>query len=166
MAQATPNAPITLEDVRIIFRNFTGAEGRYNRKGDRNFSVVLSAEQAEYLQGLGFNVKFPGPREDGEIPDPRLAVKVKYSENGRPPRAVLINSRGKTNLTEESISILDWARIEHVDMIIRAFQWELDGASGVTAYLNAIYVTISEDELELKYADVEDSAVSSIMTEH
>lgn len=32
---------ILLEDVRIIFRNFAGREGMYNREGDRNFAVLL-----------------------------------------------------------------------------------------------------------------------------
>lgn len=145
----------TLEDVRIIFRNFSGAENRYNRKGDRNFSVVLTKELADQLAQLGYNVKTRPPREEGDEPLIHLAVKVKFSENGRPPRVVLISSSGRRNLDEDSIGILDWADIQTVDMIIRPFQWELNGDTGITAYLNAIYVTIREDDLERKYSTFE-----------
>ena len=32
---------VLMEGVRIIFRNFSGKEGQYNREGDRNFAVLL-----------------------------------------------------------------------------------------------------------------------------
>jgi|SRR5690606_16141997 len=157
---------VTLEDVRIIFRNFSGKEGQYNREGDRNFNVILDDELAELMAKDGWNVKYLKPREEGDAPTPRLEVKVKYGK-GRPPRVVMITSRGRTNLGEDEIGILDWAVIKHVDLIVRPYQWDVNGRQGVTAYLQSIFVTIEEDELELKYADVPDSAAGSIgMTEY
>lgn len=34
-----------VENARIIFRNFSGEERMYNKKGDRNFTLVLTPER-------------------------------------------------------------------------------------------------------------------------
>lgn len=143
----------TLEGVRIGWRNFQGQKGDFNAEGDRNFVVWLDKEQADDLAAKGWTVKELPPREEGDDSRYFLKVKVRYGK-GRPPRVVLISSRGRTSLTENELILLDWADIANVDMIIRAFNWDYRGRTGVTAYLNSIYVTIQEDELELKYSDV------------
>lgn len=151
--------PATLEDVRIIFRNFEGKEGQYNRAGDRNFAVVLTKEMAEAMMEDGWNVKFPKTRPDidpeEDTRDPYLQVTVGYK--GRPPRIVAITSRGRTELSEENVEILDWVDIAKVDLVIRPYEWEVNGRSGVKAYLKSMYVTIDEDDLDRKYADVPDA---------
>lgn len=156
--------PVVLENRRIIFRNFSGEEGRFNAKGDRNFNVLLNHDEADGMAQDGWNVKYLQPREEGDEPQPRLDVAVKFGKN--PPRVVLITSRGRTNLTEDMVGLLDWAEIENVDLIIRPYEWEVNGRTGVKAYLKSIYVTIREDALELKYIDVPDSASSAIMSQH
>lgn len=153
---------LLLEDRRIIFRNFSGAEGRYNAKGDRNFHVLLEDDEAEAMLRDGWNVKYLQPREEDDKPQAHLIVTVKYGRT-QPPRIILISSKGKTALDESMIDLLDWAEPKEVDMILNPYQWEVNGKSGVKAYLKALYFTIVEDALELKYADVPDSAASSIM---
>lgn len=153
--------PVVLEDRRILFRNFSGEEGRYNAKGKRNFNVLLTDEEAEAMLKDGWNVKYLQPREEGDLPQPRLEVAVHYGKN--PPRVILITSRGKTPLDESMVSILDWADIQTVDMIVRPYEWEVNEKTGVKAYLKSIYVTIREDELEKKYLDVPDSATTAII---
>ena len=151
---------LLLEDRHIIFRNFTGAEGRFNAKGQRNFHVVLSEEEAEKMTVDGWNVKYPRPREDGDTPLPHLPVKVRF--DNYPPRVVLITSRGKTPLDESMVDILDWAEFDNIDMILNPSYYDVNGKQGFTAYLKSLYVTLHEDELELKYADIPDSAQSAL----
>jgi hypothetical protein len=153
--------PVVLEGRRILFRNFEGLEGRFNAKGNRNFNVILEPEEAEAMLKDGWNVKYLQPREEGDEPLPRLEVTVKFGKI--PPRIILITSKGKTQLDEDMVKLLDWAEIENVDMIVRPYEWEVNGKSGVKAYLKSIYVTIREDELEKKYMDVPDSAADAIM---
>ena len=155
----TTREQITIEDARILFRNFSGKEGQYNRAGDRNFAVLLDDGVAQELANEGWNVKYLKPREEGD--EPQAYVQVTASYKGRPPRVVLITIRGRTNLDEDTIDVLDWCDIKHVDLMLNPYHWEVNGKTGIKAYLHSIYVTIVEDELELKYADVPDSAQSS-----
>jgi hypothetical protein len=154
--------PVVLENRRILFRNFAGEEGRFNAKGNRNFNVVLEPEEAEAMLKDGWNIKYLQPREEGDEPLPRLEVTVKFGKI--PPRIILITMRGKTQLEEDMVQILDWAEIENVDLIVRPYEWEVNGKTGVKAYLKSIYVTIREDELERKYMDVPDSAAEAVVT--
>lgn len=158
-----PLENIVMEGVRIIFRNFSGKADQYNREGDRNFSVLLDPDTAAAMERDGFNVKVLHPREEGDLPQPYLKITVKYrnmaGEKIKPPRVVMITSKGKTQLDEDSIEALDWADIQNVDLIVRPFEWEMgkgkDAKHGVAAYLQSIYVTINEDPLEKKYSGVD-----------
>jgi hypothetical protein len=149
---------VLMEGVRIIFRNFEGKEGQYNRAGDRNFAVLLDDTVAEAMAADGWNVKWLKPREDdadeGETPQAYLQVSVNF-DKGRPPRVVMITSRGRTNLSEGDVELLDWADIQNVDLIVRPYEWSVNGKTGIKAYLQSIYVTVEEDELERKYAELD-----------
>jgi len=144
---------ITLEDARIIFRNFAGKEGKYNREGDRNFCVLLDEDLARELDRDGWNVKALRAREEGDPDQPYIQVSVSFK--GRPPRIVMITSRGRTDLPEEMIETLDWVDIKTVDLMINPYAWDIGGRQGISAYLRSMYITIIEDALELKYSDVE-----------
>jgi hypothetical protein len=151
---------VTIENATLIFKNFTGTEGPYNTRGDKEFSVILDAENAENLSALGWNVKYLKPRdgdeEDGSVElTPYLPVKVSYQH--RPPTIVLITSNARTNLTESSVETLDWADIVHADLIVVPYQWEYGNKTGIKAYLKSLYVTIQEDELALKYGATGDA---------
>lgn len=154
------------ENVRLCFRNFSGNEGRFNPKGRRNFCILLDSDKAEELKSDGWNVKYLKPRDEDEDPQAYLQITVKYrGQDGavtRPPKVYLISSKGKTLLDEDNVGILDWADFENVDLIIRSYNWELNGRSGKKAMLKTLMAKIVEDELEAKYSNVPDSALSSM----
>jgi hypothetical protein len=166
MATERQLQPVVLEGRRIHFRNFAGAAGRYNNEGNRNFVVFLEEEEAKAMEADGWNIKWLQPRDEDDGPAPIVKVQVKWpreGSKGRPPRVILITGNGKTQLDEGMVSLLDWADIENVDLIVRPWRWEINGNTGISAYLNSMYVTIREDELEKKYRDVPDSAAESIV---
>jgi len=147
---------VLMEGVRIIFRNFSGKEGQYNREGDRNFAVLLDEKVATAMAEDNWNVKWLKPRdvdEEGEAPQAYLPISVNFK--GRPPRIVLVTSRGRSHLDESSIEMLDWVDIINVDLIVRPYEWTVNEKSGIKAYLQSIYVTIEEDALELKYSELD-----------
>lgn len=139
-----------VEDATILFRNFSGKEGQYNREGDRNFAVILPPEVAEQMVADGWNVRQLDPREEGDEPTPYVQVAVNF--NNRPPRVVLLTSTTRTQLDEASVEVLDWSDIKTADLIARGYEWSVNGKSGVKAYLQSLFVTIEEDALERKYS--------------
>ena len=144
--------PVLIEDCRLIFRNFAGNEGQFNRQGDRQFSVVLPPEVADKLVLDGWNVKYLDPREEGDDVVAYLTIAVSYKY--RPPVVVIVSGDHRTPLTEETVDTLDFADIVSADLIFRPFNWNVNGKSGVKAYLQSLYVKIVEDPLAAKYRDV------------
>lgn len=148
---------VMMEGVTIVFRNFAGKEGQYNRAGDRNFGVLLDDTVAQQMLEDGWNVKYLKPREDDEEDTPPqawLPVTVGM-DKGKPPRIFMITSRGRTALDEDTVEQLDWADLQNVDLIVRPYNWEVQGKTGVKAYLQSMYATVDEDELEKKYAELD-----------
>ena len=149
-----PKGILQIDEARIIYRNFSGAPSKFNREGDRNFAVVINDEEIkDALIEEGWNVKIKAPREEGDEPFMYLPVKIKFNERG--PKVYLKSGKATNRLDEESINCLDHVDIVSVDMDIRPYDWEVQGKTGRTAYLQSIWVTQEVDRFADRFAEEE-----------
>lgn len=143
-----PRGILQIDGARIVYRNFSGIGSKFNREGDRNFSVVIpDQEMANTLIEEGWNVKIRAPREENEEPFIHLPVKIKFNDRG--PNVYLQSGNSRVKLDEESISCLDNVDIINVDLDIRPYDWEVNGKTGRTAYLHSMCVTQEVDRFSV-----------------
>lgn len=150
-----PKNILQIDDARIIFKNFEGRGDKFNREGDRNFSLLIEdPKTAEALQREGWNVKIKDGRDEDDGPFMRLPVKVKFTDYG--PNVYLISGGRRVELDEESIGCLDNIEIESVDMDLRPYDWDVNGRTGRTAYLQSMQVVQRIDRFAARYANMTD----------
>lgn len=147
-----PKGILQIDDAKIIFKNFEGRGDKFNREGDRNFSLLIEdPNTADAMVKEGWNVRIKPGRDEDEEPFMRLPVKVKFTDYGP---AVYLNSAGNvTKLDEESIGCLDNIDIESVNMDIRPYDWDVNGRTGRTAYLQSMEVVQRIDRFSARYAN-------------
>ena len=149
-----PRDILQIDDARIIYRNFRGEGGKFNREGDRNFAVVIPKQElADELLNRGWNVKVKPPKDEEDSPFMYLPVKVKFNDRG--PQVYLRTGDRVNRLDEETISVLDDVDIRSVDLDIRPYDWDVNGKSGRTAYLQSIEVIQEIDRFAARYAEEE-----------
>lgn len=149
-----PREILQVNDTRIIYRNFRGEGSKFNRKGDRNFAMIIPTQDlADELISRGWNVKIKEPREEGEEPFMYLPIKVKFNDRG--PQIYLVTGDRTNRLDEDVVSMLDDIDIRSVDLDIRPYDWEVNGKTGRTAYLQAMEVTQEIDRFAARMAEEE-----------
>lgn len=169
-----PRNVLEINDARIIFRNFRGEGGKFNKEGDRNFALMIAGgtlddgkkvmeltaeEMADALLndvnrfGTGWNVKIKAPKEEGDAPFIYLPVKVKFSDRG--PAIYLRSGKNQVKLTEETVAMLDDIDILTVDMDIRPYDDKINGKPFRSAYLQSICVTQEIDRFAARFAEEE-----------
>lgn len=142
---------LQIDDARLIFKNFSGEESKFNRAGDRNFAVRIDDhELADQLIDEGWNVTIKPPKEEGD--DPYMYLKVKIKFNSRGPKAFLKAGRNVRILSEKNIGLLDVVDMARVDLDLRAYDWDVNGKTGRTAYLDSINVEQNLNRFEEVYA--------------
>lgn len=152
-----PNGHLAINGARIIWRNFTGRGDRFNREGDRNFSLVIpTQEDCDALRndtnkyGDGWNVKIKPPREDGDVPFMHMPVKVKFNSRG-PGIYLMREGKPPLTLTEDNVGMLDDIDILYVDLDIRPYDDQLpNGTTFRTAYLSAMRVFQRLDRFQME----------------
>ena len=149
-----PRGILQINDARIVFRNFRGEGGPYNREGDRNFALVIPNEDiADELIKDGWNVKIKEAREEGDQPFIFLTVKVKFNDRG--PHIYLKTGEAVNKLDEETVSCIDDIDILSVNLDIRPYDWEINGKTGRTAYLQSMEIIQEIDRFATRYAEEE-----------
>lgn len=150
-----PKGILQIDDARIIFKNFEGRGDKFNREGDRNFSLLIEdPNTADALIKEGWNVKIKPGRDEDEGDFMRLPVKVKFTDYG--PNVYLVSGGRRVELDEESIACLDNIDIESVDMDLRPYDWDVNGRTGRTAYLQSMQVVQRVDRFAERYARMSD----------
>lgn len=146
-----PRDILQIDNARIVYRNFRGEGSKFNREGDRNFAVIIEDQQiADELAAKGWNVKIKPPRDEDDTPFMFLPVKIKFTDRG-PTVYLKSGDADPVKLDEESIDCLDDIDILNVDVDIRPYNWEVNGKTGRTAYLQSIFVTQEVDRFAQRY---------------
>lgn len=144
-------ANLSIENAHIMFRNFSGeARSRFDREGVRYFYLVIDDEDLrEQLVRDGWNVKeYVSKNRDGD-PIPYIKVEVNY--NNIPPKIYQDGANGPMLMSAESIGVLDDADIENVDLTVTPYSWEVNGKTGIKAYLKSMFVTFARDAFAEKH---------------
>lgn len=143
---------LSIENAKIIFRNFSGKGSKYNRDGSRNFAIFLNNEKdVETLRADGWDIKKMKPKDGIVDEEDKYYLPVSVSFNNIPPNVFMITGNKKVQLNEDTISNLDYSEIENADLILTPYNWEVNGKTGVRAYLKTAYITIVQDEFASKY---------------
>mgnify|MGYP004561987329 FL=1 len=149
---------LKIENAHIIYKNFAGNRDQYH-PGKRTFSIELDEDEANALAADGWNVRRKPTKSDPDVIINTIPVELRFDIF--PPKIVMIGESSKriSYLDESTVGQLDAAAIKNVDLMIRPREWSTAGKSGVKAYLKTAYITIEEDDLDLKYAALlEDAA--------
>ena len=145
---------INIEGATIIWKNFSGERDRFN-PGKRGFSVVIDdAVMADELKQEGWNVKERPLQEGADPSEQEWTLPVKLNMN-RYTQVWLIVGNHKTLLDENTVAQLDVVDFVDCDISIRPYEWEMSGRTGITAYVDSMYVTIRENKFAEKYADLD-----------
>lgn len=143
-----------LEDVKVIFRNFSGKPDKYGSTR-RTVGIVLTEQIANDISPDGWYIRELKPRNEEENPKPWLKCFINYrGEESLDPKIFIIPSgkRKKTLLTEATVGMLDCAEIVRVDVIVSPYRYvSPDGVEKVSAYIKKMYVTVVQDAFEDRY---------------
>ena len=147
---------LNLRHVNVLFKNFEGrkvtANGRVlNQEGCRNFAVHMDPEMAQALMDDGWSIKAGKVHNEDDEPWYYMPVSLRF--DNFPPRVYLVTKTGKVLLDTDTIGELDSVDIAYADITIRPYCWEVNGKSGVKAYVKTMYAVLDENEFDSEYAD-------------
>lgn len=144
----------------ILWRDFQGRKSDFNPNGKRTFSIRIdNMEEAERLRDIGWNVR---PRfaydDDSVINYYTLKVTVNFDSPVSTPVINLVSDRSATRITAENASELDNPSLHFkwVDARVNPYFWEMNGRSGITAYLDKMNIFVETDLLDERLRQYEE----------
>lgn len=151
---------LNLTNRNIIYRNFSGKPGQYNKNGDRKFTVVIDdPEIAQRVASYGWNVKAKPSKNDGEEPFCTLEVRVRFDLEWLKPKIKQFTRNNSVWVTEENIGNFDYVEFEKVDLVLRPYAWKKpNGDAGISAQLSEMGAWIAQGVLEELWAEEENPA--------
>ncbi len=127
-----------VDNAKIRCKNFEGRASKYNHKGDRNFVwIIEDPELADLVAREGYTVR-PKETIDG---DPYWQVKITVKFNQFGPDIWIETSRGhRVEMEPDTVKELDELFFSEFDMVIRPYDWDVNGEKGRSAYLKSCLV--------------------------
>lgn len=161
------NGNITIDNAELLggtFRNFDGHPDSFSPSGYNKgtFCVQLNDEQAEMLSGQGWNVKdFTYSGDDTTAPSTVHYLKVSYpitkdpNAKDRFPRNVyLVSNTKQVPLSSATVANLTYNSYDEIDIEIRPYDYDVNGHTGRSAYLNSGFFKIREIPFADRFSDI------------
>jgi len=148
------NNNLELENCTIgrgSYRNFAGEKSQFNPTGKRTFVVLLDEATGRVLEQEGWHIRWREPRDEQDDRMALFTVECRFGDY--PPKVLLISGGNRTLLDESNIALLDSADIARCDLIVRPYNWEVNGNSGTKAYVRSMYVTLEDDDFGGRYRE-------------
>lgn len=149
---------LVIDNAKLKFHNFAGAQTEFNVKGNRNIDVILpDNDMAVEMSRKGWNVKVRQPRGNEEEPYYTLNIKVNMDSKW-PPRIIQVNRNKQIHYDADMLNGLDDLNITDIGLVINGSAWENERfGKGIKAYLDQMYFRLAPSVFGNKY-DVDDSA--------
>ncbi len=151
---------IVIKNAQLWFPNFSGEATDFTTVGDRYVHVVIDKELADAFLERGGNVKERINKSTEEV-FYTIKLSIKYrdrSGNLKPislqPKIFMVNHKGPVRLSEERVGVLDNVFLTKVDLSFNVGSYEdrKTHENKIAFYLNELYATIEESELEKDYS--------------
>lgn len=140
-----PSENVTIENTRLIFRNFSG------KGGNREFGVILPRETALQMKVDGWNVEqSKSLGVDAVRSDFYIRIKIGKTKAGRLPKIELSNPSGSVILqNEDELDNLNKIDVDKIDVTIFPFNWVVGERYGTSACVKTLHITTQEDISEI-----------------
>lgn len=151
--------PLEIEDLQVkwAWSNFGGVQKGYDAEGDHNFQAIIPEEEVDRLRELGWTIREQDPQEEGDPPE--YLMKVIISTKNFP--TIYFIRAGRKFRIEDPRELKNITRnaVERMDVIIGPSRWTSpDGKrSGISAYVNELYVNMLPNRIAERYMDYEEA---------